>query len=132
MGNSKSDKTNYKTNNKTNSNNNNNQLIIIGDKNVGKTSIITRFINNQFNDYKISFVDSYKYTINLNNNQDFKLKIWDVFGKERFKKFIKKFYQDCVIVILVYDITSKESFENIKNIYWKEIKTYDQKSCKSK
>ena len=132
MGNSKSDKTNYKTNYKTNSNNNYNQLIIIGDKNVGKTSIITRFINNQFNDYNNDFIDFYKRIIKLNNNQDFKLQIWDIFDKERFRSFNKKFYQDCVIVILVYDITSKESFENIKNIYWKEIKTYDQKSCKSK
>ena len=44
----------------------------------------------------------------------------------------KVFYHDCVIAILVYDITSKESFEKIKNIYWNEIKTYGQKSCKSK
>ena len=44
----------------------------------------------------------------------------------------KVFYHDCVIAILVYDITSKKSFENIKNYWWEELKKNAQNSCTSK
>ena len=118
---------------KTKSNNNYSKLILIGDINVGKTSIVKRFIFNEFKDNnKTNICDFYTKTIKLNNNQDFKFKIWDTYGQEKFRSLDKVFYHDCVIAILVYDITSKESFENIKNYWWEELKKNAQNSCTSK
>ena len=119
---------------KTKSNNNYGKLILIGDINVGKTSIVKRFIFNQFkdNNNKTNIFVYYKKTIKLNNNQDFNFNIWDTFGQEKFRALAKVFYHDCVIAILVYDITSKKSFENIKNYWWEELKKNAQNSCTSK
>ena len=69
---------------KTKSNNNYVKLILIGDINVGKTSIVKRFIFNELKDNnKTNICDFYTKTIKLNNNQDFNFNIWDTFGQEK-------------------------------------------------
>ena len=51
----------------------------------------------------------------------YQLDIWDTAGQERFRSLGKNFYKDAYIVLLVYDITRLESFENLKNIWYKEL-----------
>ena len=56
------------------------------------------------------------------------LDIWDTAGQEKYKSLTKFFYKDAAMVILVYDITRKVSFDNLKNFWYKEIQTYGEKN----
>lgn len=106
------------------------KFIIVGDSNVGKSCLLLRYINNYFNDKKDSTVGvefGYKLIeINDNNNNiiPIKLHIWDTAGQESFKSITRSYYRASAGVILVYDITVRESFINI--ISWlNEIKNHN-------
>ena len=55
------------------------------------------------------------------------LNIWDITGLERYRSVIKHFYKDAYIICLVYDITRAESFENLKNTWYEDIKYFGEK-----
>jgi Ras-related protein Rab-2A len=106
------------------------KFIIVGDSNVGKSCLLLRYINNYFNDKKDSTVGvefGYKLIeINDKNNNiiPIKLHIWDTAGQESFKSITRSYYRGSAGVILVYDITVRESFINI--ISWlNEIKIHN-------
>ncbi|XDV40197.1 hypothetical protein PO909_009324 [Leuciscus waleckii] len=81
------------------------KLLLIGDSGVGKTCLIIRFAEDNFNSTYIS-------TIGI----DFKVKTIEVEGKkERFKTITTAYYRGAMGIILVYDITDEKSFENIQN-----------------
>lgn len=61
-----------------------------------------------------------------------RIKIWDTAGQERFRALTKIYYQDADIAILVYDITNKESFDDIKNYWVDQLKTYAPKHIGNK
>ena len=97
------------------------KIVLLGESGVGKTSIINRYINRRFDDdltptqgasfaNKILKFDEF-------NGKSIKLNIWDTAGQERYRALSKIFYQDANAAILVYDITDKKSFEEIK-MYW--------------
>ena len=96
------------------------KVVLIGESGVGKTSIIQRFITNIFNPQQkttggANFIER-KMEIN-----DYKIKfeIWDTVGQERFRSLAKVFYNNASVCIMVYDITSKKSFDALKE-YWSE------------
>lgn len=93
------------------------KTIIIGDSNVGKSNIITKFVDNEFNSKsKTTIGVDYKTTTYDYGDKIIKLIIWDTAGQERFKSIIKTFYKCAKIVIICFDLTDKISFENIN--YW--------------
>ena len=61
-------------------------------------------------------------------NKKINLDIWDTAGQERYKSLTKFFYKDAQIIIMVYDITKKLTFENIKNQWYKEIQELSGKN----
>ena len=61
--------------------------------------------------------------IELDNNKKVKLQIWDTAGQEKYRSLAKIFYQNASAAVLVYDITLKKSFEQLKEYWSKEIKT---------
>ena len=69
----------------------------------------------------IYVVNAKKKKISI-NNIDYIIKLWDTAGQEKFKALTKFFYKDAAIVILVYDITRRESFDNLKNYWYNQIK----------
>ena len=91
------------------------QLLIIGDSTVGKTSILSRFANGTFN-------ANYLATVGLDNftkdetidDKNVNIKIWDTAGQERFKALTKGFFRQAQGVIVVYDVTNSESFDNLR------------------
>ena len=91
-------------------------LIIIGDSTVGKTSIIKQYFEGEINGNYLATVgvDHYSKDIELSNKL-IRLKIWDTAGQERFKSLTKNFFKNAQGVILVYDVTNKETFNNLKN-----------------
>ena len=95
------------------------KIVLIGESGVGKTSIISQFIDHVFQDDQQSTIGctfSTK-TIECNNGKVLKFEIWDTAGQERYRSVTKMFYKDAAAVILVYDISSKYSFEQLQK-YW--------------
>ena len=93
------------------------KIILLGETAVGKTSIINRYIKNEFDPNVESNISMcFISKIIEKFNKKIKLNIWDTVGQERFRSMSKLFLNNTKIVILVYSITSKQSFDNLD--YW--------------
>ncbi|CAF4093600.1 unnamed protein product, partial [Rotaria magnacalcarata] len=92
------------------------KLLLIGDSGVGKTCVLLRFCDSAFSTTFISTIgiDFKIRTIELDGRK-IKLQIWDTAGQERFKTITTAYYRGAMGIMLVYDITSEKSFDNIKN-----------------
>lgn len=92
------------------------KLLLIGDSGVGKTCVLFRFSEDQFNSTFISTIgiDFKIRTIELEGKK-VKLQIWDTAGQERFRTITTAYYRGAMGIMLVYDITNMKSFDNIKN-----------------
>jgi len=94
------------------------KLILLGEVGVGKTSIISKYVYDYID-------EEHKSSISVNreekkliiNNKEIKLNIWDTIAQERYRSISKIFYQDTQILILVYDVTDDNSFNELE--YWK-------------
>jgi small GTP-binding protein len=97
------------------------KTVLVGESGVGKTSIISRFITDSFDPEVLSSSSAQfiSKTIKLEETT-IKFDIWDTAGQEKFRSLAKIFYKDAKIIIYVYDITDKNSFEEIKNYWYKE------------
>ena len=93
-----------------------NKIIFVGDVATGKTSIISRIIDNPFNDsYEVSIgIDSMFKNIRF-RGKNIKIEIWDSAGQEKYKGLIPSFVRNSSIVFIVYDISKRSSFDNIPN-----------------
>lgn len=89
------------------------KYIIIGDEGVGKTSIAMRYTKDIFNDNKPSTI-GVDFFNKKEPNIPVKINIWDTAGACRFNSIIKSFFRSSLGAIVVYDITSEKSFENVK------------------
>ncbi|XP_053448481.1 ras-related protein Rab-13 isoform X2 [Nycticebus coucang] len=100
------------------------KLLLIGDSGVGKTCLIIRFAEDNFNNTYISTIgiDFKIRTVNIEGKK-IKLQVWDTAGQERFKTITTAYYRGAMGIILVYDITDEKSFENIQN-WMKSIKEH--------
>jgi len=99
------------------------KVVLIGESGVGKTSIISQFTKGIFNQDLMStngatFSTKKKEFKDLNKNLSFE--IWDTAGQEKYRSLAKMFFKDAAVALIVYDITSKKSFEEIKN-YWMNL-----------
>ena len=91
------------------------KLLLIGESNVGKTSIILRYTENEFKTSGISTcgVDVKCKYVSLDNTK-IRLDIWDTAGQERFRGLAKNYFRGGNGFILVYDITDKKSFDKLR------------------
>ena len=101
------------------------KVVLIGESGVGKTSIISRYISNTFKSQLMSTPGANFVTKNVimeDEKQSIKFEIWDTAGQERYRSLAKVFYKNASVCVLVYDITRKSSFEELKNYWVNEIK----------
>lgn len=91
------------------------KLLIIGDSGVGKSSLLLRFADNTFSGNYITTigVDFKIRTVEIDGDK-VKLQIWDTAGQERFRTITSTYYRGTHGVIVVYDVTSGDSFANVK------------------
>ena len=94
------------------------KICLLGDIQVGKTSIASRFCKNSFNDTYLNTIGGayQQQNVTLNNGTKIKFHIWDTSGQERFRTMTKLYYQDAQVAILTYDVTNEESLDNLD--YW--------------
>ena len=90
-------------------------IIIVGDSFVGKSALISKYTVNDFQaKYIVTVVIDYYEKEEEINNEKIKVKIWDTAGQERFQGLTKSFYKYGNGIILTYDVTNRESFNNLK------------------
>jgi len=101
------------------------KIVLLGETGVGKTSIITRYIANSFSQVVMTSTGSsfFSKKIEISGNKRVKLQIWDTAGQEKYRSLAKIFYQSASVAILVYDVTLKNTFENLKEFWAGEVKT---------
>lgn len=89
------------------------KIVFLGDLGVGKTSIITRFMFDSFeNDYVATIgIDFLSKTLHLEDST-IRLQLWDTAGQERFRTLIPAYIRDSSVAVIVYDVTKKESLES--------------------
>ena len=90
------------------------KVLLLGNSEVGKTSMLRRFCDDTFEQDSLSTIGIDARTKLINhNNKKIKLDIWDTAGQERFLSITKNTYKGSDGIILIYDLTNKESFKNI-------------------
>ncbi|KAL7718449.1 Sphingomyelin phosphodiesterase [Entamoeba marina] len=93
------------------------KVLLLGDTNVGKTSITLRFIDDIFDTIYLSSVGvDFKFKTITRNGKNVKLQIWDSAGQERFHSISRSYYRGADYAIVVFDVTNENSFQRAK--YW--------------
>ncbi|KAF5480590.1 hypothetical protein F2P56_001326 [Juglans regia] len=100
------------------------KLLMIGDSGVGKSSLLLSFTSDTFEDmsptigvdFKVKYVDV--------GGKKLKLAIWDTAGQERFRTLTSSYYRGAQGVIMVYDVTRRDTFTNLSEVWAKEVDLY--------
>ena len=93
------------------------KVILLGNSGVGKTNIINIVTGGKFEEYeKTTSSASFAVKKMKVRGKEYILNLWDTIGQEQFRQLTKIFYNNSKIVIYVYDITCKESFDDLN--YW--------------
>ena len=92
------------------------KVLLLGNSNVGKSSLFLRFVDDIWNDTFVPTigVDFKIKTFNIDSKK-IKMQIWDTAGQERFKNIIASYYRGAHGILLLYDVTDKDSFKNLSN-----------------
>ena len=100
------------------------KAIVIGDSGVGKSSLLHQYTEGDWNPTYIATIGvDFKIDTFETKGKIVKLQMWDTAGQERFKTICAAYYRGAHSIVLVFDMTDKESFDNIK--FWmKEVETY--------
>jgi len=100
------------------------KVLMIGDAGVGKSSMLLRFTDDSFDDHIQSTIGVDFKVKHLDvASKRIKLTIWDTAGQERFRTLTSSYYRGAQGVVLVYDVTRRDSFENLEQ-WLKEVKSY--------
>jgi len=104
------------------------KLLLIGDSGVGKSCLLLRFADNVYTDSYISTIGvDFKIKTLTIDGKTVKLQIWDTAGQERFRTITSSYYRGAHGIIVVYDVTDKVSFSNVKQ--W--LGEIDRYACQS-
>lgn len=106
------------------------KVVVVGDAGVGKTSLAVRFTED-------SFFGHYKQTVGASfcsraldvNGKRVVFQIWDTAGQERFRSLVPMYLRDAEVALIVYDISSHKSFENI-DIWTKQLQQHGPQNMK--
>ena len=93
------------------------KILLLGDSSVGKTCFLMRYSDNTFQEIHMSTIGlDYKLkNVQLDDGKIVKIQIWDTAGQDRFRSITKNYYKGAHGIILIYDVTSRKTFENVKN-----------------
>ena len=98
------------------------KCILLGEMFVGKTNLINIASGAGFNDdYQSTAAPTFSIVKVLINEKEYHIQLWDTIGQEKFRTLTKLFYNNSKIVIFAYDITRRDTFEEIKNYWVKDV-----------
>lgn len=98
------------------------KVVLLGDTGVGKSSLVLRFVTNNFRPYSESTIGaSFMSKMIVVNDTPIKYQIWDTAGQEKYHSLAPMYYRGAAAAIVVYDITRKQSLATLKN-WVKELK----------
>ena len=104
------------------------KIIILGDSNVGKTSILLKYVDGYFPTIYVATIGvEYKVKKITINGVDINLHIWDTAGQERYRSITSAYYKGSKGCFIVYDITSQQSFDDVEKWY-EEISKITEKN----
>merc|ERR1712087_570555 len=101
------------------------KLVLLGDSRVGKSSVVIRFVKNEFDQYKFPTIGATFLTQSVSvGNYLVKFEIWDTAGQEKYRSLAPLYYRGASAALVVYDITNRESFENARK-WIEEVQTQE-------
>ncbi|CAN7036998.1 hypothetical protein F2Q70_00006784 [Brassica cretica] len=100
------------------------KILLIGDSGVGKSSLLVSFISTSVEDLAPTIGVDFKIKQLTVGGKRLKLTIWDTAGQERFRTLTSSYYRGAQGIILVYDVTRRETFTNLVDVWGKEIELY--------
>ncbi|XP_047323651.1 ras-related protein RABC1-like [Impatiens glandulifera] len=100
------------------------KLLMIGDSGVGKSSLLLSFISDAFDDLSPTIGVDFKVKYLDIEGKRLKLAIWDTAGQERFRTLTSSYYRGAQGVVMVYDVTRRETFTNLADVWAKEVDMY--------
>ena len=91
------------------------KVLLLGDTDVGKTCFLFKYTDNTFHENHIATIglDYRVKKIILKNGKEISLQIWDTAGQDRFRAITKNYYKGAHGIVLIYDITNNQTFENV-------------------
>ena len=90
------------------------KIVLVGDSDVGKSCILLRYVDDQFDPSYVSTIGvDFRYKKLTLGSRSVKLQMWDTAGQERYRTITTAYYRGAQAVLMVYDVTSAESFENV-------------------
>ena len=107
------------------------KVLLLGNSDVGKSSMLLRFVDSVWNDAFTPTigVDFKVKTLDINNKR-VKMQIWDTAGQERFRTVVSTYFRGAHGILLLYDVTNKDSFKNLENWLIEIEKNSNQKVLK--
>ena len=101
-----------------------NKVVLIGDPGVGKTCIMKKFMEGEFDEDTFTTVTAqyHRKHFKFPGNKSISLNIWDTAGQEKFRSINNIYYKKARAVIMVYDITVIKSFNSVKEFWYNQIK----------
>ena len=92
------------------------KVLLLGNSDVGKSSLLLRFVDSLWNDAFVPTigVDFKVKTLEINNKK-VKMQIWDTAGQERFRTVVSTYFKGAHGILLLYDVTNKDSFKNLES-----------------
>ena len=92
------------------------KVLLLGNSDVGKSSLILRYVDQVWSDTFVPTigVDFKVKTLELQNKQ-IKMQIWDTAGQERFRNVISSYFRGAHGILLIYDVTNRDSFKNLES-----------------
>ena len=93
------------------------KVLLLGDSTVGKTCFLLRYCDKRFQEAHLSTIglDYRLKSMTLESGKKVKLQIWDTAGQDRFRAITKNYYKGANGIILIYDVTNLQTYENVKN-----------------
>ena len=92
------------------------KVLLLGNSDVGKSSLLLRYVDSVWNDSFVPTigVDFKVKTLDINDKK-IKMQIWDTAGQERFRTVVATYFRGAHGILLLYDVTNKDSFKNLEN-----------------
>ena len=107
------------------------KIVLIGNVSVGKSSIIKRFVHNEFNKKYLCTIGTElsKKSLLIGENKKVNLSIWDTCGQEKFRTVTRQYYRDTQAILLVFDLTNEKSFNDLDSWFEEALNYINITKC---